>query len=28
LAKENGQLWINHDKPQTDAQKKPPEFYD
>src|SRR6478736_4610471 len=28
LAKENGQLWINHDKPQTDAQKKTPEFYD
>jgi len=28
VAKENGQLWINHDKPQTDAQKKPPEFYD
>lgn len=28
LAKEHGQLWINHDKPQTDAQKKPPEFYE
>jgi N-acyl homoserine lactone hydrolase len=28
VAKENGQLWINHDKPQIDAQKKPPEFYD
>jgi len=28
LAKEHGQLWINHDKPQTDAQKKPPEYYD
>jgi N-acyl homoserine lactone hydrolase len=28
LAKEHAQLWINHDKPQTDAQKKPPEFYD
>ncbi len=28
LAKEQGQLWINHDKPQTDAQKKPPEFYE
>ena len=27
LAKEHGQLWINHDKPQSDAQKKPPEFY-
>ena len=28
VAKEHAQLWINHDKPQTDAQKKPPEFYD
>jgi N-acyl homoserine lactone hydrolase len=28
LAKEHGQLWINHDKPQTDSQKKPPEFYE
>lgn len=28
LAKEHAQLWINHDKPQTDAQKKPPEFYE
>lgn len=28
LAKEHAQLWINHDKPQTDAQKKPPAFYD
>jgi len=28
LAQRHGQLWINHDKPQTDAQKKPPEFYD
>jgi N-acyl homoserine lactone hydrolase len=28
MAKEHAQLWINHDKPQTDAQKKPPEFYD
>jgi N-acyl homoserine lactone hydrolase len=28
LAKEHGQLWINHDKAQTDAQKKPPEFYE
>jgi len=27
LAKEHGELWINHDKPQTDAQKKSPEFY-
>jgi glyoxylase-like metal-dependent hydrolase (beta-lactamase superfamily II) len=28
LAKEHGQLWINHDEPQTDAQKKPPEYYE
>ena len=28
LAKEHAQLWINHDKAQTDAQKKPPEFYE
>jgi glyoxylase-like metal-dependent hydrolase (beta-lactamase superfamily II) len=28
LAKEHAQLWINHDKPQSDAQKKSPEFYD
>jgi N-acyl homoserine lactone hydrolase len=28
LAKEHAQLWINHDQPQTDGQKKPPEFYD
>jgi len=28
LAKEHGQLWINHDQPQTDAQKKPPDYYD
>jgi N-acyl homoserine lactone hydrolase len=28
LAKEHGQLWINHDKPQSDAQKKSPDFYE
>jgi N-acyl homoserine lactone hydrolase len=28
MAKEHAQLWINHDKPQTEAQKQPPEFYD
>ena len=28
LAKEHAQLWINHDKPQSDAQKKSPQFYD
>jgi N-acyl homoserine lactone hydrolase len=28
LTKEHAQLWINHDKPQSDAQKKSPEFYD
>lgn len=27
-AKEHGQLWINHDKEQSDGQKKSPEFYD
>ncbi len=28
LAKEHAQLWINHDKTQSDAQKKSPEFYE
>ena len=28
LAKEHAQLWINHDNPQSSAQKKSPEFYD
>jgi N-acyl homoserine lactone hydrolase len=28
LNKEHGQLWINHDKPQSDAQKKSPQFYE
>ena len=28
LAKEHAQLWINHDKPQSDSLKKAPEFYD
>jgi glyoxylase-like metal-dependent hydrolase (beta-lactamase superfamily II) len=28
LATEHAQLWINHDRGQTDAQKKPPEFYE
>jgi glyoxylase-like metal-dependent hydrolase (beta-lactamase superfamily II) len=28
LAKEHGRLWINHDKPQTDTLKKPPDFYE
>jgi len=28
LAKERAQLWINHDKPQSDAQKKSPEYYE
>jgi glyoxylase-like metal-dependent hydrolase (beta-lactamase superfamily II) len=27
LQKEHAQFWINHDKPQSDAQKKAPEFY-
>jgi N-acyl homoserine lactone hydrolase len=28
MAKEHAQLWINHDKPQSSAQKKSPQFYD
>ena len=28
LAKENAQLWINHDKAQRDSLKMAPEFYD
>ena len=28
LQKEHGQLWINHDKPQSDAQKKAPDYYE
>jgi N-acyl homoserine lactone hydrolase len=28
LAKEHGALWINHDKPQSDAQKKAPDYYE
>jgi glyoxylase-like metal-dependent hydrolase (beta-lactamase superfamily II) len=28
LAKEHAQLWINHDKVQSDSQKKSPDFYD
>jgi len=28
LQKEHAQLWINHDKPQSDAQKKSPDFYE
>jgi N-acyl homoserine lactone hydrolase len=28
LAKEHAQLWINHDKPQSDAQKKAPDDYE
>jgi glyoxylase-like metal-dependent hydrolase (beta-lactamase superfamily II) len=28
VAKEHAQLWINHDKAQSDAQKKSPQFYD
>ena len=28
LAAKNGQLWINHDKPQSLGQKHSPEFYD
>jgi hypothetical protein len=28
LAKENAQLWINHDKAQRDTQKMSPGFYE
>ena len=28
LARDNAQLWINHDKAQRDGQKMSPEFYD
>jgi len=28
LARENAQLWVHHDKPQSDAQKKSPAYYD
>jgi N-acyl homoserine lactone hydrolase len=28
LAKDHAQLWINHDKAQTDTLKKAPEFYE
>ena len=28
LEKERGQLWINHDKPQSESQKKAPDYYE
>ena len=28
VAQNKGQLWINHDKPQSDGMKRPPEFYE
>jgi N-acyl homoserine lactone hydrolase len=28
LAEHHGQLWINHDKPQSDAQRRAPEYYE
>jgi N-acyl homoserine lactone hydrolase len=28
MAKENAQLWINHDKAQRDTLKMSPEFYE
>lgn len=28
LAEKHAQLWINHDKPSSDARRHPPEFYD
>jgi hypothetical protein len=28
IVKEHAQLWINHDQPQSDAQKKLPAYYE
>ena len=28
VTQNNGQLWINHDKPQSDGMKRAPEFYE
>ena len=28
IAKKHAQLWINHDQPQSDAQKKLPAYYE
>jgi N-acyl homoserine lactone hydrolase len=28
MAKENAQLWINHDKVQRDGQKLSPDFFE
>jgi hypothetical protein len=28
IAKEHARLWINHDQPQSDAQKKLPAYYE
>jgi N-acyl homoserine lactone hydrolase len=28
MADKKAQLWINHDKPQSQAQKRSPQFYD
>lgn len=28
MAQKKAQLWINHDKPQSQAQKRSPQFYD
>jgi glyoxylase-like metal-dependent hydrolase (beta-lactamase superfamily II) len=28
LDEKHGQLWINHDKPSSDARRHAPEFYD
>lgn len=28
IAKEHAQLWINHDQPQSDSQKKLPAYYE
>jgi hypothetical protein len=28
LAENKAELWINHDKPQSDAYRRPPQYYD
>ena len=28
MAQKKAELWINHDKPQSQAQKRSPQFYD
>jgi glyoxylase-like metal-dependent hydrolase (beta-lactamase superfamily II) len=28
LAENKAELWINHDKPQSDGYRRPPQYYD